>query len=174
MDCACFFHKMSLLYFKKRFYIQVFRLTVRRYYRWRQHGPAWKCNIQKTNLQKNARNHGKVTKRIFELHRRAINAKKRLQSICFLEECRKGFNFCWTSKANGEPESAQQKKDFWEALHIRGAYLHAFQTNGQICHTCLGPPKLRWPRAPRSLNPSLSTPTLFPRVGHSIPDRHTR
>ena len=38
---------------------------------------------------------------------------------------------------------------------IRGAYFHAFQTNSQIVHTCLGPPKLRWPRAPRSLNPFL-------------------
>jgi len=43
---------------------------------------------------------------------------------------------------------------------MKGAYVHAFQTNGQIGHTCLGPRKLRWPSAPRSLNPSLpSTPT---------------
>jgi len=43
---------------------------------------------------------------------------------------------------------------------MRGAYVHAFQTNGQIGHTCLGPRKLRWPRASRSLNPSLPpTPT---------------
>jgi len=45
---------------------------------------------------------------------------------------------------------------------MRGAYVHAFQTNGQIGHTRLGPRKLRWTRAPRSLNPSLSpTPTTI-------------
>ena len=43
---------------------------------------------------------------------------------------------------------------------MRGAYVHAFQTNGQIGHTCLGPRKLRWPKAPRPINPSLPrTPT---------------
>jgi len=34
------------------------------------------------------------------------------------------------------------------ALHTRGAYFHAVHTNGQIGHTCVGPQKLRWPRAP--------------------------
>jgi len=38
---------------------------------------------------------------------------------------------------------------------MRGAHFHAFQTNGQIGHTCAGPQTLRWPRAPHSLNPSL-------------------
>ena len=42
-------------------------------------------------------------------------------------------------------------------LHIR-AYFHAFQANGLIGHTCLGTPKLRWRRGPRSLNPSLIKP----------------
>ena len=41
---------------------------------------------------------------------------------------------------------------------IRGPYFHAFQTNDEIGHICLGPTKLRWPRAPRSLNPSLPAP----------------
>jgi len=41
------------------------------------------------------------------------------------------------------------------ALHIGGAYFHAFQANGQIGHVCLEPPKLRLPRAPCFLNPSL-------------------
>ena len=54
-----------------------------------------------------------------------------------------------------EPNSAQKKIDFEGALHTRGAYFHAFHTNGQIDHTYVGPQKLRWPRAPRSLNPSL-------------------
>jgi len=40
-------------------------------------------------------------------------------------------------------------------VHIRGACFHSFQTNGQIGQTCVGPQKLRWPRAPRSLNPYL-------------------
>jgi len=41
--------------------------------------------------------------------------------------------------------------------HIRGAYFHTFKTSSQIGHTWLGPQKLGWPRAPRSLNPSLYT-----------------
>jgi len=48
------------------------------------------------------------------------------------------------------------------ALHIRGTYFHAFQTNGQIGHTCVGPQKLGWPRSPRSLNPSLTVVTSVP------------
>jgi len=54
-----------------------------------------------------------------------------------------------------EPKSTPQKIDFEGALHTRGAYFHTFHANGQIGHTCVGPQKLRWPRAPRSLNPSL-------------------
>jgi len=54
-----------------------------------------------------------------------------------------------------KPKSAPQKIDFEGELHTRGAYFHAFHTNGQIGHTRVGPKKLRWPRAPRSLNPSL-------------------
>jgi len=38
---------------------------------------------------------------------------------------------------------------------MKGAYFHAFQTNSQIGHTCVGSQTLRWPRAPGSLNPSL-------------------
>jgi len=41
-------------------------------------------------------------------------------------------------------------------------YFHAFQTNGQIGHTCVGPQKPRWPRALRSLNPSLTVMTSVP------------
>jgi len=33
-------------------------------------------------------------------------------------------------------------KIFEGALHIRGAYFHAFQTNDQIGDTCVGPQKL--------------------------------
>ena len=39
--------------------------------------------------------------------------RKDCNAICSLEECRKGFNFCWRSKANVEPKSEPQKKDFW-------------------------------------------------------------
>jgi len=54
-----------------------------------------------------------------------------------------------------EPKLAPEKIDFEGALHTRGAYFHSFHTNGHIGHTCVGPQKLRWPRAPRSLNLSL-------------------
>jgi len=46
---------------------------------------------------------------------------------------------------------------------MRGAYFHALQTNGQIGKTCVASQKLRWPRTPRSLNPSL--PLGAPRQG---------
>ena len=49
----------------------------------------------------------------------------------------------------------RQKIDFEGALQTTGAYFHAFHTSGQIGHTCVRPQKLRWPRAPCSLNPSL-------------------
>ena len=67
------------------------------------------------------------------------------------------------SKAIVEPKSEPQKIDFWgrTTVHIRGAYFHAFETNGQIGHTCVGPQKLRWPRAPQYLNPSLTMITTF-------------
>jgi len=58
-------------------------------------------------------------------------------------------------------QSRQHKRSVFEGtLQIRGAYFHAFQTNGQIGHTCVGPQKLRWPRAPRSQNSSLSSGIL--------------
>jgi len=59
-----------------------------------------------------------------------------------------------------QSKSTPQKIDFEGALHTRGAYFHAFHTNGQVGRTCVGPPKLRWPRAPRSLNPSLTVTPL--------------
>jgi len=79
-------------------------------------------------------------------------------AISSWEKCRKGFNFCWRSQPSEaivEPKSTQQKIDFWVALHIRGTSFHAFKTSDEIGHTCVGPQKLRWPKAPRSLNPSL-------------------
>jgi len=47
--------------------------------------------------------------------------------------------------------SAPQPIDF---EGVRGGkyfdlYFHAFHTNGQIGHTCVGPQKLRWPIEPR-------------------------
>jgi len=111
----------------------------------------------KNKPTKNDRNRGNSTKRTSEPHERAINSKKKSQCHLFFRCCRKGFNFCWRSKAIVEPKLAPQKIDFEEALHTRGACFHAFHTNGQIGHTCVGPrpQKLRWPRAPRFLNPSL-------------------
>jgi len=73
------------------------------------------------------------------------------------EECRKGITFWWTSKANVEPKSAQKKIGFCGGVTHKRGIVHTFQTNGQIGQTCLGPPKLSWPMAPRSINPSLVT-----------------
>ena len=75
IDCACLVYKMRGCY-NKGVYIQLIRSTTRRYFRGRRHGPAWKCIYPKINLQRNARNHGNVTKRTCELHERAINSKK--------------------------------------------------------------------------------------------------
>jgi len=47
---------------------------------------------------------------------------------------------------------------------MKGAYFHAIQRNGQISHTSVGPQKLRWPRAPRSLNAYLHVTTSTNRV----------
>jgi len=104
---------------------------------------------------KNARSHGNLAKRTSELQERAINSKKHQTAICCWEEWRKGFSFCWRSKAIVEP-SRRKKIKFWGVLDVRGAYFHAFKTSDQAGHTCVGPQKLRWPRAPRSLNPFLS------------------
>jgi len=65
------------------------------------------------------------------------------------------------SKAIVEPKSEPHRQIFEGALHIRGAYFHAFQTNGQIGHTSVGPQNIRWPMAPRSLNPSLVPGATF-------------
>jgi len=43
MDCACVFQICGYYYCKKGVYVQVIRLTAKRYFRKRQHGPAWKC-----------------------------------------------------------------------------------------------------------------------------------
>jgi len=48
---------------------------------------------------------------------------------------------------------------------MRGAHIDPFKTNGQIGHTCAEPQKLRWPRSPRCLIPSL--PTSYRRLHHS-------
>ena len=163
MDWVCLFHKIcGYYYYKKGVYVQVIRSTVRRCFRGRQHVPAWKCIHPKNKPTKNARNHENLTKRT-EQHERAINSKKRSQAICSLEECKKGFNFCWTSKGKCRTKVGTTKDIILRgALHIRGAYFHAFQTNGQTGHTCVGSQKLRWPRALRSLNPSLTMVTSVP------------
>ena len=148
MDCACLFNKIcSYGYYKKGVNMQVIRSTARRYFRGHQHGPTWKCKHPKKKPTKNARNHGKLTKRTSELHEGAINSKKRSQ----WEECRKGFIFCWTFKANVEPKLAQQKIEFWGgATHKRGEGSRFSDKRPNRSHL-LEAPKLRWPRAPRSL-----------------------
>jgi len=45
---------------KKGVYVQVIRSTARRYFRGRQHGPAWKCIYPNNEPNKNARNHGNL------------------------------------------------------------------------------------------------------------------
>jgi len=42
---------------KKGVYVEVIRSTVRRYFRGRQHSPAWKCLYPKNKSTKNASNH---------------------------------------------------------------------------------------------------------------------
>ena len=114
MDFVCLVHKICrYCYYKKWVYdnVQVIRSTARRYFRGWQHGPAWKCIYPKNRPANNARNHGNL--------RELLNCTKELQiprkdcnAICSSEECRKGFNFCWKSKAIAEPKSAAQKISF--------------------------------------------------------------
>ena len=143
MDCACMVRKIcGYYYYKKGVFVQIIRSTTRRHFWGRNTVPHENVYVPKNKPNKNARNHGNLTMRTSELHERAINSKKRLQCYYFLEERRKGFNLCWRSNAIVEPKSAQQKIDFWGALHIRGEYFHAFQTNRQIGHL-RGAPKTK-------------------------------
>jgi len=66
-------------------------------------------------------------------------------SLISLEDQRQSF---YQSRYN-------KRKNFEGELHIREADFQAFQTNGHMSHTCVGPKKIKWHRAPRSLNPSL-------------------
>jgi len=59
MDCACLVKKLGVTY-KKRVYVQVIRSTAGRYFRGRQHGPAWKSLYPKNKPTKNARNRGNL------------------------------------------------------------------------------------------------------------------
>jgi len=87
MDCACLVHKINGLYhYKKRVYVQIIITIDRRYFRWRQHGPARKCIYPKNKPTKNARNNGNLTKRTSELHETAINSKKKIAMLCVLEK----------------------------------------------------------------------------------------
>jgi len=47
-------------YYNKGIYVQLIRSTTRRYFRRRQHGPAWKCMYPKNKPAKNARIHGNL------------------------------------------------------------------------------------------------------------------
>ena len=63
------------------------------------------------------------------------------------------------SKAIVEPKSEPQNIDFWgRTTHKRGI-LSRFPDKRSNRSHCVGPQKLRWPRAPHSLNRSL-TPSL--------------
>jgi len=140
MDRACLFNKIcGYGCCKKGVCIQVCRSTARRYFLGQQHGPTWKCIQPKNKPTKNSRNHGNLTKRTSGLHERTTIPRKYRNAVCSGEECRKGVNFCCTFKAFVEPKLAQHKIYTRGALHIRVACVHAFQTNGQIGHTCLGP-----------------------------------
>ena len=110
--CAFLVHKIWG-YDRKAIYVQLIRSTTRRYFRRRQHHPAWKHIYPKNKPTKNAKNHGNLTKITSQLHEKAINSKKNRIAICCWEECRKGFYFCWRSKAIVEPKSAPQKIKFW-------------------------------------------------------------
>ena len=39
-----------------------------------------------------------------------------------------------------------KRKNFEGELHIREADFQAFQTNGHVSHTCVGPKKIKWHR----------------------------
>jgi len=45
---------------KKEVSAKAIRSTARRYFRGRQHGPAWKCIYPKNKSTKTARNHGNL------------------------------------------------------------------------------------------------------------------
>ena len=139
----------------KGVYIQVIRSTARRYFLGQQHGPTWKCIHPKNKPTNNARNHGNLTKRTSELHKRATIPRKYLNAVCSWGECRKSFNFCWTFKAFVEPKLAQQKIDFWGSATHKRCIRSRFSDKRPNRSHLLGAPKLRWPRASRSLNPSL-------------------
>jgi len=159
MDCACLVYKICS-YYNKAAYV---RLLYDQMYNWTIFSraatrPAWKCIHPKHEPATNAGYHGNLTKATSEPLERIKNSRKDRTAICSLEECRKGFiNLCWRSQAIVEPKSAQQKIYFWRGTTYKRAYFYAFQTNGQIGNTYVGPQKLRWPRAPRFLNLSLST-----------------
>jgi len=67
----------------------------------------------------------------------------------------KPFGLDSWSKATVESKSAPQKIKFWGRTTRKSGNFHAVKTSDQIGHTCVWPQKLRWPRAPRSLNPSM-------------------
>jgi len=44
VDCACLVHKIyGYSYYEKGAYVEIIRSRDRRYFRGRQHCPAWKC-----------------------------------------------------------------------------------------------------------------------------------
>jgi len=63
---------LLLAYYKKGVFLQVIRSTARRYFRGRQHGPAWTCIYSKNKSTKNVRNHGNFAKTTSELHETVI------------------------------------------------------------------------------------------------------
>jgi len=75
MDCAFLAHKICG-YYGKAVHVQLIRSTTRRYFRWRQHDPAWKHICPENKPAQNARNHGNFMKRTCQRHEKAINSKK--------------------------------------------------------------------------------------------------
>jgi len=113
MDCACLVHKGV--------YLQLIRSTTRRYFRERQHGPAWKCIYPKNKPTKNARYHENLTKRTSERHttRKSYKFQEKIALPFILKKnVGKAFNFCWRSKEIVEPKSAPQNIDFWGSCII--------------------------------------------------------
>jgi len=86
-------------------------------------------------------------------HEGSTRHKEGISTLCM---------FSWqTERLKSLAAQIENKKDCrTKEMHcaefLRGAYCNTFKTSDQIGHTCMGP-KIRWPRALHSLNPSLYT-----------------
>ena len=112
-----------------------------------------KMYISEKLTHKNAKNHGNdedfwATRKSYKFQDKTelpFDVKKNVgKSSNSVNELRQSKN-----------QSRHNKITFWGALHVTGAYVHVFKTSDQIGHTCLEPQKLRFPKDPCSLIPSL-------------------